>query len=270
MKVLVVGGCHVYGYGIEKGKGFVQQTLDKLRLEYQTEIEVTYYAPFKLDKAIRLFMLQPSLSKQFDIIILQLGHFELTHQDVFKRFFDESTAFNQQMYPASETDLCKLVPANINELHAVSPAHKFEKKKLNLEVVKSGLRLQLKLAFLKAYHWFKPIGRLRGFRHQVEELVTLLDGAQQKTVWIAPAPVSDKISNFLRQQGRAILLKVCKSAHFQVIDPVQVIDHPEEGIASDGFHINEYFHTLLAKALLQRIKIAGVLQNWPYPYKHAS
>lgn len=98
MKILVIGGCHYYGYGVKAGEGFVQ----KLVAQYEREgniVHVDYYTPYKMEKIVGLVEHLSNSLFSYDLILLQIGHFELLNADRFRKIIDfKQRDFNFRVY----------------------------------------------------------------------------------------------------------------------------------------------------------------------------
>ena len=104
MKILVIGGCHSYGHGIVEGQGFVQRIVNRLEKEYGM-VKVDYYTPFKMAKTVLLLNELKEKTRNYDLILLQLGHFELLQADSFKSLIaSKNSDFNQRVYGTGTYD----------------------------------------------------------------------------------------------------------------------------------------------------------------------
>ncbi|AFK04501.1 hypothetical protein Emtol_3372 [Emticicia oligotrophica DSM 17448] len=249
MKVLVLGGCHVYGYGVKKNKGFVQQTLFSLSIHQS--VDVTYFAPLKLSQANKLLESRPELFEESDLIIVQLGNYELSFQGKFKELIKVKTPLYEEGFPKSINE--QFQPVNIDKLHQVLPIEE-EKKKSNFWIeLDFKLRLFTKLGISEVLYFFNKIPLLYHFNVEYSRFLRGLDGFQNKTVIVSPTPVIEKISNFLRVKGAQKVQELATEFGFDFIRPDSLLVNPQKEILPEGFHINEQFHYKLSQKLMSTI-----------------
>ncbi|MBC8153945.1 MAG: SGNH/GDSL hydrolase family protein, partial [Bacteroidetes bacterium] len=81
MNLLVIGGCHTYGYGLSDNQCFVDQFTKQLE-QWGCPVSVATYPLIELHQAMVLLSELPL--NQYDLIILQLGHYWLQHPAGFQ------------------------------------------------------------------------------------------------------------------------------------------------------------------------------------------
>lgn len=78
MKLLIISGCHTYGFGLDFGQGFVQQIATELG-QLATNVILDYYASASITSGIGplLARLGNQLG-EYDLILLQAAEADLT------------------------------------------------------------------------------------------------------------------------------------------------------------------------------------------------
>lgn len=239
MKILVVGGCHTFSCGMKLSDGFTQLIGQKY-----PHTSIDYYAPFKLRHLIELFDIKPDLCEEYDLIIWQLGNYELqtTTRDFWGLFRNsDNECFNDHLYGGSRVVTAEPTDISLIPLSPPMTAPKHELMDYPKNIIK---RL-----ILNATNFDNPLKRLRILRNEFEILINLARNYKQKIIILTPLPKpGHPIDNFLRAEGRNIFMELCKNAKFEVID-VFKLANLKSYFLIDESHLNETGHLLLKDAI---------------------
>ncbi|GAB2584955.1 SGNH/GDSL hydrolase family protein [Spirosoma areae] len=250
MKLLVIGGCHTYGFGVDFGKGFVQQVAQELG-KSTTEITLEYYAPAKMSRIGPLLAHLGTQLGEYDLILLQLGHYEVIHS-YFRELF--------QPLPADQS--LEVYAGHIVLNHQTRPAsvHWFHEKLKTADYVHqpycepngyvARLRRWGKQATLKLAHRFGRIERLAYMERMLTEMLMYLNPYRKRVILVTPMPVQDKLMNQLRRMASAMFVKQAQAADATVIDSFRSLNLLDSVLLPDGCHLNSFGHAQLTEAVL--------------------
>lgn len=234
VNVLLLGGCHSYGHGIGDKESFIEQVIRRYARAGQS-VSLTGYAPLTIREASRLL---PRLRlSQYDLIVVQLGNYEL----------QRPPAFGQ---------LLSVRPPSLSPMPAIRPFSSvaaFRHQQVWSPVLGrrgwvNGLKDVLKKGLLRSLAAVKALPRLQQVRQEMQILLTLLSPYRYKTIIMTPFPHRDPISNWLRQQGGQWLL--AQSGTLHVFDTQQVVQPRDEFfLPNDIAHLNAVSHELIGSEL---------------------
>ncbi|MFC0186483.1 hypothetical protein SAMN04515674_106127 [Pseudarcicella hirudinis] len=257
MKILVIGGCHSYGYGIAAGQGFVQRIVNRLEKEYGM-VKVDYYTPFKMAKTVLLLNELKEKTRNYDLILLQLGHFELLQADSFKSLIaSKNRDFNQRVYGTYDqeielqnkpTDLTQFLTQGFDQVSSkrenrfTSGLKKMRGKSIDL----------LKFSILKTLNLFMELPRIQFVRINLTLILDSLYQVRDKVLLLTPFPIRERTSNFLRKEGQKIFLEEGLKRGFNVIDSFEIISGNKENcFLEDGCHLNARGHRAIFKEIME-------------------
>lgn len=111
MKILVLGGCHTYAFGLNDiNNGFLQKFLSNLKTMKKENIELTHFAPITIKVVNELIDKLQINFEEYDLVILQLGNYEFETKisHLYKLFKVESyknNALNKPVFlkPLNDT-----------------------------------------------------------------------------------------------------------------------------------------------------------------------
>lgn len=262
MKILVIGGCHCYGYGLKAGQGFVQ----KIVAQYEREgnlVHVDYYTPYKMDKIVRLVEHLSTNLISYDLILLQIGHFELLNADRFKKIVDfKQRDFNFRVYgELNESINHPLKPINIHRfLGQGFDAFPKEKTlmsfKTSLNYLKGKVIDISQMMFMNVHHRVTEIQRIKYVRETLVEILNALSFYQDKLMILTPFPVKESTTNFLRKNGRVLFMEESMIRGIQCIDTHSTIANDMTHLLSaDDCHLNELGHEIIFREIQKALTI---------------
>ena len=215
MNVLVIGDEHIYGYGLSGGKLSYLGHFIRLIGQAGQEVSLEAYAHLTLPQ-ISSTLAQLPLNR-YDLIILQVDHglFESTRADSLNL---ASVAMPVLPYSLNLTNQSSR-PGFWQRFNTLGTAL--------LSTVWPSYALKGISALLK---------QLRPFRHNV--------------LLLSPLPHRERISGWLRQRSRTMLLTEADKQLFSVFDSDSVIKPREEYfLPNDHEHLNAISHELLGREL---------------------
>ena len=232
-KLLILGGDHVYGYGVGIGQSFVEQLARRLSRE-GLSLNVECHAPMSLAAISGLL---PRLAlQQYDLIVLQPGHYEL------QRPVSVRTLFSPKTQQAIGNGQAMGVPQCQQPLSLV--------KRISDTVKLVGLRLIAGLTGLP---------RLQQTRHELRTVLDELQPCGHNVVLVTPFPHQDAISGWLRQKGRRLFLEEGYRAFMPVFDAYSLLDVGDVCfLPNNQSHLNALGHELVGSALYDFFR-AGVM-----------
>lgn len=239
MKILVIGGCHTYGCGIQLSAGFVQLLDQKLRI-FGHDVWVDFYAPFKMGHFAQLLAIKPNLCSEYGLIIWQLGNYELQTAGHFKGLFKNLPNLNDHLYGGSR--VVTSVPSDIRTYPAavpvIAPASQTEH-----------VRNFAKHVVLRIADFANRITRFKTLRQELKNLLELTQNYREKIIVLTPFPKPGcSVDNYLRTRGAAIFREECRKAKFELVDIFGVATHKRHFLADES-HLNETGHRLLKEAI---------------------
>ncbi len=253
-RVLVAGSCHTYAYGIPFERGFVQRTLANID-RVEQPVRADYYTPLKINQFVRLIQRDPALLDNYDLIVLQFGHFELLSRS-FGHLFQTDTGVNAGIYGAYNAIMdVQTTPSDVNSMHTRLP-NKCGPIADNRRANGSqsvGQHLRAWLAATCVYGI--PFPYLRQVARQWHALLDLLAEHRDRIVLVSPLPTADPITNSLRAWGRRWLRREAGRRYLSIIDPAKELRTDGACLLADGFHLNSRGHFLVYQALRTAVPV---------------
>ena len=248
-RVLVIGGCHTYGYGVEPDKGYIQQLI-KFWEAKGVKITVSYYAPIKLKKVIELLANKKIDINDYDHILLHLAHFELIDLHGLKYILKNKSVDNSMIYGEYNIKMDKQIsPSNISELqYFPQSGESIFRASKNLTFFRTKFREQLKAIFLSGLCMIKPPHSLVEIKQQLTMIIQLLEGKQKEVIFINPFPIIPPVSNALRFWGTKQIRILARKHNFKFLDVFNKLNHPKFFL-NDGTHINTEAHFIVFENL---------------------
>jgi hypothetical protein len=255
MKILAIGGCHTYGYGVPEGESFTERLAQTLRETGET-VEVDFLAPVKMKKLARVLQ-NPTFSLDaYDLILLQLGHFELLNQESFWNYFREDEPVNPRLYGAfTETFDRQLRPQSVAHLRGGVLGRRFSKY-LTPGSTRPNPREWAKRAVLRTLAPFHEIGRLRVVRGYLRQILQALAPVRERVLVLTPLPSMNPLINVLREQGGRVFTEECQRQNVCVLDVFATLEGQAHFFTADGIHLNELGHHLVALELGELLRAA--------------
>ncbi|GAB3923685.1 SGNH/GDSL hydrolase family protein [Larkinella terrae] len=233
MRMLIIGGCHTYGYGLRPGKSFVEQFGRRLQ-QVGEQVSMDYYTPFDLPLAGSLVR-QLDLDS-YDLIVLQLGNYRLQHPSAFANLLKK----HQQIILKPGAGQ-RPKPANLGALRSHSPVP-FPNPPSTLKRIKSAF----KLLTLKAMAQVGQVGRLTEMQQQLTDLLHYLQPHRRKVVLLTPFPHLDMVSRWLRERGRDLFRQIGQQQGVHVLDThLYICPEKQYFLTDDSGHLNTIGHELI-------------------------
>lgn len=254
MTILVVGGCQIYGYGLTlQQRSFIDYFLKQLEGAGHCP-QVTSYVFLPLAD-VRETLAHLDLS-QFDLLIIQPAHYYLQHPSTFWKLFRT---------PASKKPTDAGPGLQSSDLDALRSQPTLPLDRTPVSWVKKTKRVLKRMLLDIA----KPMGLVKQLLYVQQELAALLEQLQdhrQRIIVLTPTPHREIVSQWLRKQGRNLVMLNCTRLGITVLDTHSVI-RPQDDvyIPDDPSHFNALGHELLGRALFDSYETkltlsAGV--NW--------
>lgn len=256
MKILVIGGCHCYGYGVKAGQGFIQ----KLVAQYKREgnfVQVDYYTPYKMEKIVGLIRHLNLRLFKYDLILLQIGHIELLNIEKFKKLIHfKQRDFNCRVYGEfNESIKHSLNPINISDFIGQGffglPGFLFQQSFMDSisDLGKKAVDIS-QMICMNFHNKFQEIQRLKFVRDYLIEILNALSIHQHKVMLLTPFPVKERVTNFLREEGRAIFMEESMVRGIQCVDTYSIIaKNITNLLSSDDCHLNEAGHEIIYREI---------------------
>ncbi len=262
MKILVIGGCHCYGYGVAAGQGFVQ----KLVAQYEREgnfVHVDYFTPYKMEKIVSLIEYLRTRLSAYDLILLQIGHFELLNADKFKRIVDfKQRDFNFRVYgelneaikhPKKAVEIHRFLGQGFDGFQKNKPLKSF---KVSLNALKGTLIDFSQMMYMSLHQKIREIQRIKFVRKNLVEILDALSFHQHKILLLTPFPVKELTTNFLRKEGHKVFMEESKLRGIQCVDTHAIIaQNTPHFLSQDNCHLNEFGHDIIYRRLRKALKL---------------
>lgn len=243
-QVIIVGGCHVAGYGIDEHPPFWQEPV---RLYGTENVLIISHVSMKnsIDQLNQIEILSEDC-----IAILQLGHF-----DVWKElsFLNTIAKLHNSIKNNKKYGVNKL---NLNR--------KIDNKKTKYFPLVRSFAVGLSLSVLD-YLLVKRSDRekaLRSLSRDFDNVVSSLNNVGIKKIFaLSPFPTSTprlnsyrlSFSSIIKRQcqiNNAVFVDVWKSLAF-TIGPMTIL---REGVSKDGVHLSERGHDIVSRILADHVK----------------
>lgn len=235
MNVLVIGGCHAGNYGIQAHEGFVQQWANQLELQTRESVDVTVLSMVKLIHIPVLLEQNGWRFNEADLIILQLGHYELSWRKPFSQLFQAAS----HRRPANDCTKPVYQPKMPELTDALRPISQREQAKNTL-----------KASLLTLYsHAFGPIPYLNEFSDQLTNAFAQLSPYQEKIIVMTPFPTLHDVDQWLRRKSHSSIIEASERAGFMTVDTFGAIPRYPSYFLADGIHLNGTGHLKVALRL---------------------
>jgi len=239
MNLLVVGGDHTYGHGLVSGRSFVEHFVHRLEQDRQ-RVAVDYYTPATLKMA---FTLLPQLSlERYDLIILQLGNYELQQPDPFsallKTTWHKTGLATAVSRPTEPMTIAELRYETATQL-AQRPPHR-----------RDGFKRTGRLALLRSLAFLGCLPRLWAVKLLFNTVFHQLRGHRRRVIALTPFPHREPVSHWLRQKGQRLMLRAGRRHGISVFDTHKHIRTGEEYFLGSGqAYLNAISHELIGREL---------------------
>lgn len=234
MNVVVIGGCHVGNYGVQSHLGFVQQWATHLKISTHEAVQINCLSMVKLEHIPSLISQYHAELTDADLIILQLGHYELSWRKRFSELFKVESG----EHTANTTYRLTLPKSLATATFSHKPTHTSQQEQL-----KNGI----KTAMLNTYYQLGgKIPFLNQFRHKLTKAFTLLSAYQNKIVVLTPFPTLNKLDQWLRKKSNLFIIESAVEAGLNVADTFDAVPLQKAYFLADGVHLNSLGHMVVA------------------------
>lgn len=229
MNVFVIGGCHVANYGLQPHLGFIQQWINQVKNKSDEPVNVTCLSMVRLNQVNDLLSKYQNDLTQADLIIVQLGHHELSWRKPFRELFQVTPYTLRATYrlktPKTPADFKPILPHE-------------------------RLKNSLKSSFLTLYQY--GCGQLPfvdQFAQQLADAFHPLKLYQKKVVVMTPFPTLNEVDQWLRRASYPIIVKAANQAGFALVDTFGAVPRKKSYFLADGVHLNRLGHLVVALCL---------------------
>ncbi|WP_144080113.1 SGNH/GDSL hydrolase family protein [Flectobacillus major] len=247
MRILVIGGCHVFGYGIQNSQGFVEVFSESMKILENEPIQIDSYVHFSMEKTVELLMSIGNKISKYDLVLMQIGHEELMAEDSIIDLVNTQDIYFKNSYRA-DTNHDPVAPSNtqlLKELYDEATEYIDEAN------IWEYCLTSLKLKCLKSIHKIGKLGRLAYYQRYHKIILSLLTPVKEQTILISPMPSLNPCNNYMRQEGRKIFEDECTKQQFKWLQSIDFIEKHPYFFLSDGNHLNALGHRVLASQLLR-------------------
>ncbi|RYD93081.1 MAG: SGNH/GDSL hydrolase family protein [Sphingobacteriales bacterium] len=233
--MLVIGGCHTYGYGVRPGQSFVEQFGRRLE-QIGAYVEIDYYTPFDLPVAASL--VRNLNLDQYDLILLQLGNYRLQHPSAFKTLLK-----NRVQAAAPKPGSTQwATPIRIATLRSQSQAP----FPTGPNTLGKQLKTGVKIMALKALNLTRNVERLNEVGQQLNDVLHALHAHRRKVVLLTLFPHLEPVTHWLRQRGRQLFRQIGQQRGVSVLDThLYIRAQKQYFITGDSGHLNAIGHELI-------------------------
>ena len=263
MKLLAIGGCHTYGFGVSFEHGFVRQVALKLAQNH-TDATIDYYAPLKLGRLKPLLHRLADQLPEYDLILVQPAHFELLHTR-FQQLFEPVTTLETAATEAGHTFIIdqQAKPTAVHVFHqnlrqvgneqidGQPPANRWT----------DTLRSAIKQTIIKQTHRRGWVTRLNHIKQMMAEALPQLQPVRNQVILVSPMPGRDPFICQLRRLVRNELRHQTERAGIAFVDSFAALHQHESVLLPDGCHLNSLGHAQLAEAVLNQCQQQGLIRS---------
>ena len=234
MNVVVIGGCHVGNYGVQSHLGFVQQWATHQKISTHEAVHINCLSMVKLEHIPSLISQYHAELMDADLIILQLGHYELSWRKRFSELFQAESSAR-----IANTTYRSMLPKSLTTaIFSYKPTRTSQRVQL-----KNGI----KTAILSTYYQLgREIPFLNQFRNKLTEAFTLLSAYQNKIVVLTPFPTLNKLDQWLRKKSNSFIIESALGAGLNIADTFDAVPRQKAYFLADGVHLNSLGHMIIA------------------------
>ncbi|GEM_PF-6123768 len=236
MTILVIGGCHTGNYGVQAHLSFTRQWASHLETAAQEPIHLHCLSMVKLEHINSLIDQYRADLLAADLIVLQLGHYELSWRQPFSRLLRPGTTTSTHKVPVYKSSAMPKPHQSPEKVHKVAHPSR-----------RSRWRDSAKTTLLQAHQLlYKDIPYLANFRQQLTGAFAQLTAFQEKIVVLTPFPTLNKVDYWLRCQCHSFIIDSAIQRSFTVADSFDAIPRHPAFFLADGVHLNSLGHMVLA------------------------
>lgn len=239
--ILVIGGCHITGYGVGFQNGFVHLLSDQLS-EAGISHKIHIHPYITLDKKEKLCKTIQSVKP--DLLLLQAGNYEFSVPSYFRKINSKSS---------TGTNTAAASPGGSKEdavLPAFNPTFRF---KVN-QLIKHTANSLILYKALKKRFWVRQVDSVFEAIHQMKI---------KEVIILEPFPTANRVINRYRLIGGSIMKKAAAKFHFRYIANIHKMVRTASGsrFTIDEMHLNKQSHQAIGNHLSDVI-LRNKQQKW--------
>ncbi len=235
MNILVIGGCHTGNYGVQAHLSFARQWANHLEIATQEPVHLRCLSMVKLTHIDSLATQYQADLQAADLIIFQLGHYELSWRRPFLDLFDSRSESDRKItvYRAGT------VPKPYQATEKLYKAAELPNRSRWQDMAKTtALRVYNRL--------YRDVPYLHTFRHQLTDAFDRLATFRDKIIVLTPFPTLNTLDQWLRSQCHAFIIDAAIQRSFTVADTFDAIPCQPTFFQADGVHLNSLGHMVLS------------------------
>jgi len=245
MKILVIGGCHVGNYGLQSSEGFLQQWANHLDTVSEEPIQITCFTLMTYLRLPTLLEQHCTAFKEADLILLQMGNYELSYRGTFRDLFSKTRSPEN---PAKSLSSSLTAPIVSTPLDHFKDAPIQDYPRHWSDWIKNVTKVA-GLSFYQLLGGQLPI--LEELSHSMRQASKVLRSFASKIVVLTPFPSLNVIDHWLRRSSRSLYQSEAERNGFALLDVHQAVLPHRSYFLSDTFHLNERGHTQIARFLIK-------------------
>lgn len=235
MNILVIGGCHTGNYGVQAHLSFARQWANHLEIATQEPVQLRCLSMVKLTHIDSLATQYQADLQAADLIMVQLGHYELSWR---RPFLD---LFKIRLESARKT--------TVYQPGATPKPYQATEKLYKAAELSSHGRWHdtAKTTVLRVYNrLYKDVPYLHTFRHQLTDAFDQLAAFRDKIIVLTPFPTLNTLDHWLRSHCHAFIIDAAIQRSFTVADTFDAIPRHPTFFQADGVHLNSLGHMVLS------------------------
>lgn len=247
MKLLVIGGCHIASYGIPSGSGFLPQWTAHLGRVWAEPIQTLSFARMTYHRFPLLFQQYSTAFEEADLILVQLGNYELSYRGMFRNLFNQASIPPPKRSPAlSMPSIVATPPDQFNDVEV----YQYSRHWLG------GLKDWAKGSLLSLCQQMgKPIPILDEFARSMKRPNELLRPFASKIVMLTPFPSLNPVDHWLRRASRPLFFQEAERHGFKVLDSHRAVPLHRSYFLGDRYHLNQRGHMKMAHFLINSVAV---------------
>ncbi len=252
MNILVIGGCHTGNYGIQPHLSFARQWANHLEIAAQEPVHLRCLSMVKLTHIDSLVTQYQADLQAADLILFQLGHYELSWRRPFLDLFKSRWESDRRtsVYRAGAT------PKPYQATEKLYKAAESSNRNRWQDTAKTtALRVYNRLC--------KDVPYLHTFRHQLTDAFDRLTAFRDKIIILTPFPTLNTLDHWLRSQCHAFIINAAIQRSFTVADTFDAIPRHPTFFQVDGVHLNSLGHMVLSLFLSELPCVMELHQESP-------
>lgn len=251
MRILVIGGHQVFGYGVSASRGFVDVLTEGVSTLDHEQVVVDTLVHFSMEKTIEALIGLGSYISNYHLVIIQSGLDELDGERPLGQLIkDNYNTFNHQVDSDESYRKKIIVPSNLALMRELYRPNAIMKQRF----LKTPCLPYIKRMLLKNIASSGRLGVIKHFERQLKIIIHLLQRVKERVILLGPQPGLNPCTQFLRNLGEDTLRDVCKVQGFNWFKTMEVIEPHPYFFLADGKHLNALGHRVLASQILRHYR----------------